>query len=162
MAIYTLDGTDKEINVLGRYSSVKNNGSGTVYASSTPDLDNLEAPDIVPVQPGESVVVRDCKKKLYIRGSGQIAVESGNEPFNFFKSAPKKGGGDGLYVPLTVCGDTDLNNGTESGDPNAPGEGLFVPINVYGYADSGGGSGIHMTVTIAENQAFTELERIDE
>ena len=120
MAIYTLDGTDKEISVLGRYVSVKNNGSGTVYASSTPDLDDLEASDIVPVQPGESAVVRDCRKKLYVRGTGEIAVVSGNEPFNFFKPAPKKGGG------------------------------------------TGGGSGIYAEVTIAENQVYTELERIEE
>lgn len=95
MAIYTLDGTDREIPVLGRYASVKNNGDGTVYASSTPDLDALEAPGIVPIVSGESAVVRDCKKKLYVRGNGQIAVVSANQPFNFFESAPKGGGGDG-------------------------------------------------------------------
>lgn len=95
MAIYILDGNDKEINVLGRYASVKNNGDETVYASSTPDLDDLEASDIVPVQPGESAVVRDCNKKLFVRGSGQIAVVSGNQPFNFFKSAPNGGNGGG-------------------------------------------------------------------
>lgn len=91
MAIYNLDGTDKEISVLGRYASVKNNGDETVYASSTPDLD-LEAAEVVPIQAGESVVVRDCKKKLYVRGSGQIAVADGNEPFNFFTGS---GGGSG-------------------------------------------------------------------
>ncbi len=97
MAIYTLDGTDKEIRVQGRYASVKNNGTETVYASSTPDLE-LNAADVVSIQAGESVIVRDCRKKLYVRGSGQIAVVSGNEPVNFFKPAPKGdgGGGDGI------------------------------------------------------------------
>lgn len=101
MAIYTLDGTDKEISVQGRYASVKNNGVKTIYASSTPDLD-LEAPDIVPIQAGESVIVRDCKKKLYVRGNGQIAVISGNEPVNFFKSAPKKGDGTGMAMGIDI------------------------------------------------------------
>ena len=97
MAIYTLTGTDKEIRVQGRYASVKNNGTETVYASSTPDLE-LNAAEVVPIQAGESVIVRDCRKKLYVRGSGQIAVVSGNEPVNFFKPAPKGdgGGGDGI------------------------------------------------------------------
>lgn len=92
MAIYTLDGTNKEISVLGRYASVKNNGSGTVYASSTPNL-VLGVPEVVPIQPGESAVVRDCRKKLYIKGNGEIAVESCNQPFNFF--TPSSGGGSG-------------------------------------------------------------------
>ena len=112
MAIYNLDGTDKEISVQGRYASVKNNGTETVYASSTPDLD-LEAAEVVPIQAGESVVVRDCKKKLYVRGSGQIAVVSANMLYNFFSSPPKNGGeGGGItnqqldeklkeYVPIT-------------------------------------------------------------
>ena len=97
MAIYTLNGTDKEIRVQGRYASVKNNGTETVYASSAPDLEP-NAADVVPIQAGESVIVRDCRKKLYVRGSGQIAVVSGNEPVNFFKPAPKGegGGGDGI------------------------------------------------------------------
>ena len=94
MAIYTLNGTDKEIPVQGRYASVKNNGSGTVYASSKPDLE-LNAAEVVPIQSGESVIVRDCKKKLYVKGSGQIAIVSGNEPVNFFKPAPKGGSGGG-------------------------------------------------------------------
>ncbi len=101
MAIYILNGTDKELNVPGRYASVKNNGTETVYASSTPNLD-LEAAEVVPIQAGESVVVRDCKKKLYVRGSGQIAVISGNEPFNFFKSTPKKGVFTGLPMGIDI------------------------------------------------------------
>lgn len=94
MAIYTLTGETKEINVLGRYASVKNNGEETIYASCASDL-SPEAPDVVPIQAGESVIVRDCRKKLYVRGSGQIAVVSANEPVNFFKPAPKGGSGGG-------------------------------------------------------------------
>ncbi len=100
MAIYTLNGTDKEIPVQGRYASVKNNGSGTVYASSKPDLE-LNAAEVVPIQSGESVIVRDCKKKLYVKGSGQIAIVSGNEPVNFFKPAPKGGSGGGSDEGIT-------------------------------------------------------------
>lgn len=94
MAIYTLTGETKEINVLGRYASVKNNGEETIYASCASDL-SPEAPDVVPIQAGESVIVRDCRKKLYVSGSGLIAVVSGNEPVNFFKPAPKGGSGGG-------------------------------------------------------------------
>lgn len=94
MAIYTLTGETKEINVLGRYASVKNNGEETIYASSSSDL-SPEAPDVVPIQAGESVIVRDCRKKLYVSGSGLIAVVSGNDPVNFFKPAPKGGSGGG-------------------------------------------------------------------
>ena len=106
MAIYTLTGTDKEISVQGRYASVKNNGTETVYASSAPDLD-LNAAEVVPIQAGESVIVRDCRKKLYVRGSGQIAVVSGNEPVNFFKPAPKgNGGGSGDGITQQQLNDT--------------------------------------------------------
>ncbi len=106
MAIYTLTGTDKEISVQGRYASVKNNGTETVYASSAPDLE-LNAAEVVPIQAGESVIVRDCRKKLYVRGSGQIAVVSGNEPVNFFKPAPKgNGGGSGDGITQQQLNDT--------------------------------------------------------
>lgn len=117
MAIYTLDGTDKEINVLGRFASVKNNGNTTVYASSTPDLDDLKAPDIVPIVSGESAVVRDCKKKLYVRGNGQIAVVSGNQPFNFFKPAPKGVGGkaiSGFREKLSIAETRTINGFREN------------------------------------------------
>ena len=105
MAIYTLIGTDKENGVQGRYASVKNNGAETIYASSAPDLE-LNAAEVVPIQPGESVIVRDCRKKLYVRGSGEIAVVSGNEPVNFFNPAPKGESGGGDTVTQQQLNDT--------------------------------------------------------
>lgn len=105
MAIYTLIGTDKENGVQGRYASVKNNGAETIYASSAPDLE-LNAAEVVPIQPGESVIVRDCRKKLYVRGSGEIAVVSGNEPVNFFNPTPKGESGGGDTVTQQQLNDT--------------------------------------------------------
>lgn len=94
MAIYVLDGVDKGIDVLGCYVSIKNNSGSVVYASPESDL-NPEANKVIPIMSGESVVVRDCNKKVYVRGIGQIAIVDSNEPFNFFRPARIENSGSG-------------------------------------------------------------------
>lgn len=90
MAIYVLDGSMKEIKVLGRFVSVKNNSGSIMYASSEPDL-SPKAEKVLPVTAGESVTVPNCSKKVYVQGTGQVAIESSNYPYNFFNPPPKKG-----------------------------------------------------------------------
>lgn len=90
----TLDGTEKAIDVLGSYVSVKNNSAAVIYASNTAGIDPTND-NVTPIQPGESFVVPWCNKKVYVLGAGDIAVESSNQAFNFFKPAPKLGGNSG-------------------------------------------------------------------
>ena len=93
MAQYTLDGNEKKIEVLGIYASIKNNSDAVMYASGTSSIDPA-GENVTPIQPGESVVIpANNERAVFVLGTGDAAVLSGNKEFNFFKPAPKGGGG---------------------------------------------------------------------
>lgn len=95
MAQYTLDGSEKKIKVLGLYASIKNNSGTVIYAGQQAGIDP-SGTNVTPIQAGESVVIpANVDKCVYLLGTGDIAVISGNERFNFFKPAPKDGSGGG-------------------------------------------------------------------
>ena len=91
MAQYTLDGNEKKIEVLGIYASIKNNSDAVMYASGTSSIDPA-GENVTPIQPGESVVIpANNERAVFVLGTGDAAVLSGNKEFNFFKPAPKGG-----------------------------------------------------------------------
>lgn len=95
MAQYTLTGEEKEIAVIGIYASIKNNSDNVMYASASAQID-ISSESVTPIQAGESTVIAsNNEKKVYVIGTGDIAILSGNEKFNFFKPAPKGGSGGG-------------------------------------------------------------------
>lgn len=98
MAQYTLTGEEKEISVVGIYASIKNNSDNTMYAAASSGID-VASESVTPIQAGESTVIAaNNDKKVYVMGTGNIAVLSGNEKFNFFKPAPKGSGGGGEAI----------------------------------------------------------------
>lgn len=93
MAQTTLNGSEKEIETIGIYASIKNNADSTVYVSAIKGVDPSDG-NATPIQPGESICIPTSReKKFYILGTGDIAFISGNEALNFFKPAPRGGGG---------------------------------------------------------------------
>lgn len=93
MAQYTLDGNEKKIELVGYYASIKNNSAATIYASQSAGIDP-NGENVTPIQAGESVSIpTNADKCIYLLGSGKVAIISGNEWQNFFKSAPAQGGG---------------------------------------------------------------------
>lgn len=93
MAQETLNGIEKTIETIGIYASIKNNSDTTIYVSTVPGIDPSSI-NSTPVQPGESLCMpTNREKKFYVLGTGDIAFLSSNEAFNFFKPAPKVGGG---------------------------------------------------------------------
>lgn len=106
MAQFTLDGTEKKIEVLGLYAAVKNNSDSVMYAGAASGVDPSEEA-ATPIQPGESAVIPVSKDKaVFLLGTGKAAVLSSNEKFNFFKPAPKAGGGSGDGVTQQQLDDT--------------------------------------------------------
>lgn len=89
---FTLNGNEKKIDVTGMYTSVKNNSGTIVYISNEPNID-AAGTSCTPIQPNESLMISTLRKKFYIKGTGDIAVVSGNQPVNFFKPAGASSGG---------------------------------------------------------------------
>ena len=95
MAQFTLDGSEKKIKVLGLYASIKNNSGTVIYAGQHAGLDP-SATNVTPIQAGESISIpANADKYIYLLGTGDVAIISGNEWVNFFKPAPKGGSGGG-------------------------------------------------------------------
>lgn len=106
MAQYTLDGKEKKIGVLGIYASIKNNSDAVMYGSAMSGIDPA-GENVTPIQPGESVVIpSNNDRAVFLLGTGDAAVLSGNKEFNFFKPAPKGGGGSGDGITQQQLNDT--------------------------------------------------------
>ena len=106
MAQYTLDGKEKKIGVLGIYASIKNNSDVVMYGSAMSGIDPA-GENVTPIQPGESVVIpSNNDRAVFLLGTGDAAVLSGNKEFNFFKPAPKGGGGSGDGITQQQLNDT--------------------------------------------------------
>ncbi len=69
-----LDGTEIKVENLGGYHvSVKNNGSGTLYASASPDI--AEGADgVLPIGAGECACCPDCGGTIYLKGKGEVIL----------------------------------------------------------------------------------------
>lgn len=110
---FTLNGNEKKIDVTGMYTSVKNNSGTIVYISNEPNID-AAGTSCTPIQPNESLMISTLRKKFYIKGTGDIAVVSGNQPVNFFKPAGASSGGSsggGQYLEyLQLKFENNLNN----------------------------------------------------
>lgn len=77
-----------------------------MYGSAMSGIDPA-GENVTPIQPGESVVIpSNNDRAVFLLGTGDAAVLSGNKEFNFFKPAPKGGGGSGDGITQQQLNDT--------------------------------------------------------
>ncbi len=80
-------------DISGANICIKNSGSETLYASAHSGV-TADAPGVLPVDPGTSAILPDCKGAVYLLGRGKAVLAGGDTKFNLFSSAPGDGSGD--------------------------------------------------------------------
>lgn len=89
----TLSGTELAVtDISGANICIKNCGTETLYASVHSGV-IADAPGVLPVDPGTSVILPDCKGAVYLLGRGKAVLAGGDTKFNLFSSAPGDGSG---------------------------------------------------------------------
>lgn len=80
----SLSGSELAVtDISGTNICIKNYGSGTLYASVRPGV-SADAPGVLPVDPGGSVVLPDCNGAVYLLGSGKVVLAGGDTKINLF------------------------------------------------------------------------------
>lgn len=93
-----LSGTELAVtDISGANICIKNSGSETLYASAHSGV-TADAPGVLPVDPGTSAILPDCKGAVYLLGRGKAVLAGGDTKFNLFSSTPGDGSG-GSSVP---------------------------------------------------------------
>ena len=91
-----LTGTEVAVSGLkGRNAAIRNDGTSVVYASTKPDI-SASSDGVLTVPAGQSAVLYDLKDKLYILGTGQVMVVTGDHNENPFKTSTSTGGSSGV------------------------------------------------------------------
>lgn len=80
-------------DISGANICIKNSGSETLYASAHSGV-TADAPGVLPVDPGTSAILPDCKGAVYLLGRGKAVLAGGDTKFNLFSPAPGDGSGD--------------------------------------------------------------------
>lgn len=80
-------------DISGANICIKNSGSETLYASAHSGV-TADAPGVLPVDPGTSAILPDCKGSVYLLGRGKAVLAGGDTKFNLFSPAPGHGSGD--------------------------------------------------------------------
>ncbi len=89
-----LSGTELAVtDISGANICIKNSGSETLYASAHSGV-TADAPGVLPVDPGTSAILPDCKGAVYLLGRGKAVLAGGDTKFNLFSPAPGNGSGD--------------------------------------------------------------------
>ena len=89
-----LSGTELAVtDISGANICIKNSGSETLYASAHSGV-TADAPGVLPVDPGTSAILPDCKGSVYLLGRGKAVLAGGDTKFNLFLPAPGNGSGD--------------------------------------------------------------------
>lgn len=90
-----LGGTELAVtDISGANICIKNNGSITLYASVHSGV-AADAPGVLPVEPGTSVILPDCKGAVYLLGRGKAVLAGGDTKFNLFSPEGGAGGSGG-------------------------------------------------------------------
>ena len=96
-----LSGTELAVtDISGVNICIKNNGSATLYASVNPGV-AADTPGVLPVEPGTSVILPDCKGAVYLLGRGKAVLAGGDTKFNLFSPIP--GESSGSSAALSDC-----------------------------------------------------------
>lgn len=99
-----LGGTELAVtDISGANICIKNNGSITLYASVHSGV-AADAPGVLPVEPGTSVILPDCKGAVYLLGRGKAVLAGGDTKFNLFSPD----GGAGGSGSSSVSADCEL------------------------------------------------------
>lgn len=100
----SLSGSELAVtDISGANICIKNSGSETLYASAHSGV-TADAPGVLPVDPGTSAILPDCKGSVYLLGRGKAVLAGGDTKFNLFSPAPGNGSGDsGGSTPSADC-----------------------------------------------------------
>ncbi len=113
----SLEGAEMKVDNLGGYHvSVRNNGSGVLYASASPNI-VPGADGVLPVGAGECACCPDCGGTIYLVGNGEVVLGGTVGMTNLFASAGGGGssGGSESYG-LSIAGTGITNNETIWGE----------------------------------------------
>lgn len=109
-----ISGAETKVDNLGGYHvSIKNNGSGVIYASAKPDI-APGADGVLPIGAGECACCPDCNGTIYLKGSGEVTLGGTVGMTKLFASAGGGSGGGGGGGSSAVYGAMTSGVGTTS------------------------------------------------
>lgn len=139
MATYksiTLTGAEQEIKISGQNCDIRNDSTGTIYASRrTPVAQSGN--DVLSIPSGQAAKLLDSAGTVFLSGTGAVVLCGNDYETSVFKPAPTNGGAS--YLPSdggTINGtleintlnmpQLDINNGTNSSNLFVNGQGLTI------------------------------------
>lgn len=107
----TITGDEVEVVIGGQYCNIRNDGTDTIYASTTPGI-SAGADGVISIPAGGAVVLPDVRGKVYLLGTGSAALVGKDDGNPVFKPAAATGGGEDTVARTKISaheGNTEVH-----------------------------------------------------